>query len=459
MVAPGRGENQCGGCLARTRLWDDNAVMRSFLVIALAAAGLVLAGSAAGETPSDWSHWRGPAGTGVAARSPALATEWPKEGPAKLWESEKIPRCDTDGGGGYGSVTVADGRAYLFTGWGRKETVAATQPNETPKTVPRSSDVILCLDALTGKTLWKKEFPGVWLKHMDLYHGSSSTVTIARGRCYAVGTAGVYCLDARTGAEIWKHAGPPASSSFLVVEKMAVAQLEELKAFDADTGRELWTQPKVKSHSNSPVLWHSGEKVRLICNTPYNGIMCVDPADGHVLWTRIGGGEHSTPAIEGDMMVVLAEVFGRSMVGYKLSEEKAEKVWSIAALHDQSASPVIHKGHVYAYANKTIPWGKVNRLVCAELATGKIVADEARGEAYWASPVIADGKLFFLEDKTYNAAIHLTCFDAAPEHFVQLGQAKVDCSLCVSPAIADGRLYLRMQEQVACFDLRGKTTP
>jgi outer membrane protein assembly factor BamB len=435
--------------------------MKFIAALVLVVLGVVGERLCADGGEGDWPQWRGPGRTGVGEGGPRLATTWPAGGPVKVWESEALPRCDTDGGGGYGSVTVAAGRVYLFTSWGHKE--AASQPAaEEPAAASqaaggvkgvRTSDVILCLDAASGKTLWKKEFPGVGLKHMDLYNGSSSTVTVAEGRCYAVGTAGVYCLDAKTGAEVWQHASAPASSSFLVFDGMAVAQLEQLKAFDAVTGRELWTQPKVKSHSNSPVLWRSGGKVRIICNTPQDGVACVVPGTGELLWSRVPGGEHSTPAVSGDYMVILAEVFKRSMVCYKLSEEKAERQWSIAELHDQSASPVIWRDHVYAYANKTMPWGKVNRLVCAELATGKIVADVARGEAYWASPAIADGKLFFLEDKTWQAAVHLTCFDASPEHFVELGQAKVECSLCVSPAIAGGRLYLRQLNSVACYEL------
>jgi outer membrane protein assembly factor BamB len=440
--------------------------MRFVIASAIVALGLLAARPLAAGADGDWPQWRGPQRTGVGDGGPKLATTWPAGGPVKLWESEPVPRCDTDGGGGYGSVTVADGRAYLFTSWGHKEPIAtsqraASQSATAPASAPadaakfwlRTTDVILCLDAATGKTLWKKEFPGIGLKHMDLYNGSSSTVTIANGRCYAVGTAGVYCLDAKTGEEIWQHSAPPSSSSFLVFDKLAVAQLEALKAFDADTGQELWSVPKIKSHTNSPVLWRSGGKARIICNTPFGGVACVDPQTGQVLWNGAPGGEGSTPSVAGDYMVILAEVFQRSLVCYKLTEEKAEKLWSIPALHDQCASAIIYKDHVYAYANQSMPWGKVNRLICADLATGKLVQDLPRGEAYWASPVIVDDKLFFLEGKTFNVAINLTCFDAAPDHFVQLGQAKVDCSLCISPAIADGKLYLRQLNCVACYRL------
>jgi outer membrane protein assembly factor BamB len=420
----------------------------------MVAVGLVLVRPLAARSDGDWPQWRGPARTGVGAGGPKLATAWPKGGPVKLWESERLPLCDSDGGGGYGSVTVANGRVYLFTSWGRKEPAAASQRPGGARSASRTSDVILCMDAASGKTLWKKDFRGVPLTHMDLYDGSSSTVTVANGRCYAVGTAGVYCVDAKSGDEIWRHEAPPSSSSFLVFDKMAVAQLEELKAFDAESGRELWSQPKVKSHTNSAVLWRSGQRVRIICNTPQNGVACVEPQTGRLLWSRVPGGEHSTPAVAGDYMLILAEVFDRSLTCYKLSDEKAVKLWSIPALHDQAASPLIYRDHVYVYANQGVNWGKINRLVCADLATGKIVHDLPRGEAYWASPLIVDDKLFFLEDKTYNTAVNLTCFDASPDHFVELGQAKVDCSLCVSPAIADGRLYLRLLNCVACYDLR-----
>ena len=87
-------------------------------------AGLALASWAALNSnlhAADWNQWRGPGRDGTAAASPPLAESWPKAGPVKLWQSEKIP---SNNAGGLGSPVVADGKVYLYANWQYIEPIA-----------------------------------------------------------------------------------------------------------------------------------------------------------------------------------------------------------------------------------------------------------------------------------------------------------------------------------------------
>lgn len=86
--------------------------------------------SAAQSDAQDWPRWRGPHFDGV-SRETALLNPWPKEGPRQIWQVKLS--------GGFSTVAVADGRLY-------------TQTKE------ENHEVVLCLDAATGKELWRHRY-------------------------------------------------------------------------------------------------------------------------------------------------------------------------------------------------------------------------------------------------------------------------------------------------------------
>src|SRR5262245_20270245 len=80
----------------------------------------------------DWPHWRGPHFDGV-SRETGLLREWPEGGPRVLWKVS-LP-------GGYSSVAVVGDRLYTHTARDKKE------------------EIVLCLEAATGKELWRHAYP------------------------------------------------------------------------------------------------------------------------------------------------------------------------------------------------------------------------------------------------------------------------------------------------------------
>lgn len=506
--------------------------------------GSIAAGAARGE---DWNQWRGADRRGVAEAGPALSTNWPKEGPVKLWESEKMPSGNN---GGFGSVSISGGKAYVFVNWkthpptpvrklgdgqlrqlgwfpeklpedllkameearvsaerealkpdqlkawvdawvaarltddeakkkftgivqnrlnrgkatlalDRLEKLAAIKdksfatqeeldkwyedngvPDDVrkeadkviPKTTEAASDVVVCLNPADGKTVWKKEFPG-----QPFGWGSSSTPCVTGGRVYAVGGKTLYCLNAADGEKIWQAPlkGGEISSSALVVGDAVVVLGGQLMALAAADGKELWTQPKIGGNNPSPVSWAAGGKTFVLCNAS-QGLSLVEPTNGAVLWTVPGGGS-GTPVVSNDVAVVLGDRKDVGLVAYRLSPEKAEKIWS-KDFTDRGTTPIVHDGHIYIVGS--------GRACCVALADGTVKWEEKQS-CEIASPAMADGKVLGM----VRGGGTLLMFRASPEKYDLLAKASMRFASCSSLAISDGRLYARLQDGVACYDL------
>lgn len=315
-----------------------------------------------------------------------------------------------------------------ITGDLRKRVIASVPTGED-----KANDEVYCVDAASGDEVWKKTWPG---NPGDL----SSTLCLADGKCYGLASTGeAFCLDAETGDEVWRAKSGSGHSSFLVVDGLAVALAGELTALDAKTGEIVWKQPKVTGNENSAVAWEGPDgKQYLLCNTR-GGISCVELKTGEVRWTAPGGSP-STVAATGKHMVVLSDNADIGLQAYRISPQKAEKAWNLPKTVDRGSSPVIHDGHVYAVAGE--------KTVCVELATGKLAWEGRPGKGDIASPVVADGKLIAPIANMFVAMV-----DARPDRYKLLDKTRVSLAPCTSPAVAGGKLFVRTQEGLACYDL------
>ena len=307
-----------------------------------------------------------------------------------------------------------------------------------PTTFDTAQDTVLCLDAATGATMWKHAVDG---RATDW--GSSSTPCIAGGRCYVAGAKGVYCLDAATGAEVW-HAATQAndnSSSFVVLDGIAIVQAGEMYGLDAATGAVRWKQPAVKGNSPSASYWRHEGKTYLLTAGPPN-LNLVDPKTGAVLWTTPIN-TVSSPAVEGDVAVICNTPAKTGLCAYRLSLTGAELLWS-GEMADRGSSPILSGGCVY------VAGGQRPMLRCLDLATGTVRWEQVFGGGTdYSSPVLADGKLVAV----LNNGSTLGLIEATPEKYNELAKAPMKITRFTSPAVCDGKVYVRLVDAVACFDL------
>jgi outer membrane protein assembly factor BamB len=393
---------------------------RHVIPIVLVAVLLATQAGAAG----DWPEWRGPGRNGLVERSPALVGNFPGQSP--MWQSEPIPGGDR---GGRGSLVVYAGRVYGLA------------------SVASEFDEVFCLDADTGKTLWKARLPGAGADP------GSSTPCIAGDRLYVIGSgARVHCLNIDKGTPLWetkltRTANRAVASSFAIVGQVAVVLADVLTGLDASTGNVLWTQKKIAGHESSPARWRAKGRDYVICNAARE-THCVDPTDGKVLWSVPGGGK-STPVVAqeygGDFLINMSDGRRAGLSAYRLTDEGPKALWAMDA-SDRASSPVAFDGHVYAIAGGAAGHGA--RLLCVHLDTGKVAWDETIDFAEVSSPVVADGKVFAV------CGTFLWVLHASPERYSVLSQADCRIILCTSPALADGRLFVRQANAIACYDLR-----
>ena len=154
----------------------------------------------------------------------------------------------------------------------------------------------------------------------------------------------------------------------------------------------------------------------------------------------------STPVIVADKMVILTK---GSLLAYKLSLTGPKKsLWRVEGHKAASGcSPTVYDGHVYTDVMKS-------PAICVNLETGKLVwKAEAPESGYpFGAPAIVDGKVFSI---TGDGKI-IRMFKASPEKYKPLARAGLKLVGCTTPAIVDGKMYVRTNTAVQCYELRKK---
>ena len=342
---------------------------------------------------------------------------------------------------------LASKREHVFAGqaelekWvgeqGFSESVVKNVLAAVPGTKKVANDVVICIDAASGKTIFKSELPGE-----PTGRKSSSTPCVDDGKVYAIGSTRIFCVDAKTGDKIWETPldAKGIASSVLVEDGVVVALAGKLTGFDAVSGQQLWQNKEFGGQSSSPAIWRHGGGALVLCNSQKT-FGAVDLKSGETRWSVAGGGD-STPTVSGDHCAVYSRHKDAGLSVYRLGADKPAKLWAMPIkTRRYCASPIIYRDHVYLLGG--------SQHLCVGLADGRPRWVEKRNSEI-SSPVLADGKLFVLDT---NGSF-LTMLRAAPDEYTELARAKLRAMRCPSPAFSDSHLYLRMGDRIACFDLK-----
>jgi outer membrane protein assembly factor BamB len=131
---------------------------------------------------------------------------------------------------------------------------------------------------------------------------------------------------------------------------------------------------------------------------------------------------------------------GGDFLALRPSEGNAapEVVWKSNRLSSSYTSPVAYLDRVYAVNGTGV-------LNCADLATGKTVWQERLNGPYWASPIIADGKAYVVNEKGVAMVVQL----GAKPKVVDTNDLKDPIS--ATPAISGGAIFLRSEKHLYCI--------
>jgi outer membrane protein assembly factor BamB len=431
----------------------------SLCVVGLSLFPVALAGQGSAPVKSGsavWAHWRGPNHDGHSDDAGAPLT-W-SEDKNLLWKTP-LP------GRGNSSPIV----------WGDDIFLTATSKDGNER-------YVVCVSAQGGKIRWQAlASKGVPPGKSHSWNGYASASCATDGeRVYAFfGTPGLFCYD-RHGKQLWKHdfgiftceqgwgtAASPFLFEDLVIQncdndgskalpaghKPSAAAPMALVALDKVTGKVRWQTPRNQGRGYStPRLLTVAGRTELLLNGP-SGVWAYDPHTGQEIWhcDRKGKKEQNKfgepiPVVLGDTLFVPSGrpgPFQAIRMGGAGNVTKTHLLWEVQRKGRDCSSQIVWGAHVYAADNK-------GNLTCFDPKTGKIVYTErlAPDTKSLASPVAIRGKLVFLLDTGETVVVE----PGAKFQVVQRNVLGSGTSLdfAASPAVANGRWYLRSQSHLYC---------
>jgi len=419
-------------------------------------AGLLLAllaGSARGE---NWPQWRGPAGTGVSGEKD-LPVTW-NEQRGLLW---KVPLPGT------GTSTPAIWKDANFV-----TCVAAD-----------NKLLLLRLDK-DGKVVWKQEVgtsddthegPRRSKLKFHQYYSVASPSPVTDGKAvvahFGNGDLAAYDLD---GKQLWKrnlqddygtytcwygHANSPVLFKNQVISvclQDSIADLQDkpvesyLVSHDLLSGKQRWKVPRMTQAKaeecdayTTPLLTSIGGKEQLVVMGG-NQLDAYEPASGKQLWFLpglFGGRTVNSPTIGGDT-IFATRGLKKPLVAVRPSKagelSPRDIVWQYDEGSPDSCSPVIWNELLFTISDDGI-------ARCIDLPTGHLQWKQRLKGGYKASPLAADGRIYFL-------SIDGTCtvISASPR-FDKLLENKLDDETIASPAVSEGKIYIRGKKNLYCI--------
>lgn len=453
------------------------------------AATAILATVVAGEfsRASDWLRFRGPNGTGISPDSAPTPVTWsPKEN--IKWKIA-LP------GAGVSSPIIVGDRIFVtcYSGYGLSRNAPGDQ-----KDLKRH---LVCVSRKTGETLWQKTFDA----HLpeDAFSGAgvpehgyaSHTPTSDGQRVYAFfGKSGVYAFDL-DGKELWHTSvgtgSDPrrwgSSSSPIVHDKVLIVaagpERNAIVGLDTATGKEIW-KADAESLGN---VWGTPIAVKvddtrtdIVIGAPYE-IWAINPSNGKLKWycEAMESDQFNSSVVASGETIYAIEGRGGGSIAVKAGGlDNVTKTHTLWSGRDSSrfGTPVVHEGRLYYFSS-----GVAN---CIDAKTGERIyqgrlqgsrapegGEPPRGEGNpggapgrgfgggrggfggsdYASPVLADGKLYYV---TRAGNMHVL---KAGKSFEQLAVNRVTDDtedFSATPAVSNGDLFVRSNKHLYCVGVK-----
>ena len=407
---------------------------------------LLVQGTAAA---ADWPQWRGPNRDGTWTESGILSSI-PSNGLGPV-------------GLGYSSPIIKDGMLYLTD-------VIAEQPIIRERT--------LCFNARSGKRIWMTQHdatPPDWFFNPPQLRGPGATPIIYKDRVYGLSMFSVLkCLDARTGKVLWKrdlateYQLPPSSldASPLIDNNLLILAIggkpaAGVVAFDLLTGHEVWKALSEAASWSSPVIVSAGGTRQLIV-WMRQSITALNPTNGAVFWREptVSGGSPgfsavSTPVIQGDRLLISG-----LMLRLDQTKPAAKILWpdtpsGTKRILSDTSTPFFQDEFVYCPRSGGM-------FVCLEAGTGRevwqtnAVTDLRQGACVHIMPTRS--ALFLYTDQGDLVRAELT-----PSGYRELGRTHlIDATSPLfenkfawsAPALANRKLFVRNDLELRCYSLR-----
>jgi outer membrane protein assembly factor BamB len=414
---------------------------------------------------SQWPQFRGPWGSGTIenAKTP---TNWDIEPGQQIKWKTAIP--------GLGHSCPVIWNDLLFV-----TTAVNTTTSESLKVglygdIDEADDSavhefkVYCLDKNSGKIIWEKVAHKGVPKSKRHTKASQANCTPATDGKYLVvhfGSEGLYCYD-WDGNLVWKkdmgilapgpytdpgvewgYASSPIIYKDRIIVQCDIPQTPYITALDLATGNEIWKTSRGDEVSTwcTPAIYSKDGKTQVIANG-FNHICGYDFDTGKEIWKLSNGGDAPAPApvIANDLIylnsahgkfspIFVVKPDAKGDITLSPDSTKNEAIlWSVKRGGAYMQTPLIYKGYLYNL--------QVNgQLTCFDALTGEVKYKESLKEAFSASGVAADGKLYFSSEEG-----NIFVIQAGPE-FKLLAKNELKDVCLATPAISGNTIYFRTQ--------------
>ncbi len=386
-----------------------------------------------------WNQFRGPAGNGQAS-SKSLPLEW-DETKGVCWK------------------TAIEGKAWSSpVVWGNQ--IWMTSATEDGKKL-----FAICVDGRSGKilhdiTVFEIAEP-MFCYPYNSY--ASPTPVVEQGRLWVhYGSAGTACLDMSNGKILWSrqdlrcdHFRGPGSSPIIFEDLLIVNfdgfDFQYVVALNKDTGKTVWKTDRTidygsddgdmkKAFCTPTVIEHKGR--RQLISPAAVATVAYNPSNGEELWTVYHGGFNAAArplyshglvfiSTEGGLRLLAVRPDGSGDV------TKTHIAWTCRKATPTRPSQLIVKDHLYMVSDKGI-------VSCLDIKTGQPAWTHRMGGRHSASPIHADGLIYFFDEDKGLARV----IEANPKQFRLLHENKLEAGCMGSPAVLDDALIIRTKTHV-----------
>lgn len=380
----------------------------------------------------DWTQFRGPDGSGLSNET-GLPIRWSATENIR-WKAP-LP------GRGLSCPVVAGGKVYVTACTGYLQDRLH----------------VLCFSADSGQKLWERQ---IWATGMTVCHpktcmAAPTPVTDGK-RVYALfATADLACLDA-DGNLLWYRALAKdypqianqvgmAASPILWQDVLLVPMENSLESFiagiDILTGKNRWKVDRPKDINwTTPIVVRGPQRAMALFMSP-KGLGAYDPSTGQKLWDYDGPGLNSIPSLAAG----LGKLVLPNGVVLKIGSAATvpETAWKTTKMKPGYATPLCLGDRVYSLNGQGV-------LACFDLQDGKELWQERVSGPFAASPVVADGKMYLVNEEGATSVVQLS---DPPK---VLATNPLGENIMATPAIADGAIFLRSDQHLYCISERKK---
>jgi len=389
---------------------------------------------------TNWPSWRGELRDGV-TKETGLLQEWPSDGPNKLWVSDQA-------GLGYSGFTIQDG--ILFT-------MGAFDKSES----------LLAFNANSGKKLWSLKVGELLTNGWG--DGPRMSPSVSGKKVYALGGKGnLVCVDIKSGKKLWQKSlvqdlggkvpGWGYTESVLIDNGKIICtpggKEGTLAALDANSGKTIWRTTNFTDGAqySSPIsITHRGQAqyVQLVMKN----VVGVDPKNGSILWKSSWPGKVAvipTPIFSGGYVYITAG-YGVGCKLIDIGKNYPSDVYENKVMKNHHGGVIKVGEHLYGYSDG-VGWA------CQDFKTGELVWNEKK--ALGKGAIAYADKRFYCQGEGDGKVILI---EASPNGWKTHGEFTINPQtkkrnpkgrVWTHPVICNGKLYLRDQEYILCYDLK-----